>query len=310
MTNDLDRHVAAIAQRQHGWFTRAQAMAAGATRKQIEHRLTAGRWIGDGCGLYHLAGSPMTWHGRLLGDCMASGGLASHRSGGVLWGLDGFRPGPPEITIPRGQRYRRHGLRVHESTQFDDRLGRTLRSGIPVTGVPRLIVDLGAVLPRSRVLLAIDEARRRRLTTWPELFEAMVRHSVQGRNGVGTLRSLLAEKYGEPVVPDSAFERMVERLLLDAGLPPPQLQHEVWDGDAFVARIDLAYPWRKVAIELDGRHHITDAAFERDPVRRNRLTALGWTVLTFTWRFYVDHPDRLVAEVAAVLATSGPLQGG
>jgi hypothetical protein len=115
------------------------------------------------------------------------------------------------------------------------------------------------------------------------------------------LRALLTEHYGEPYVPDSDFERMVQQLLLDAGLPAPVLQHEVYDGDEFVARIDLAYPNRLLGIELDGRRHLTDQAFERDPVRRNRLVGLGWTILNYTWRAYVDHPTRLVAEVRQFL---------
>jgi very-short-patch-repair endonuclease len=112
----------------------------------------------------------------------------------------------------------------------------------------------------------------------------------------------LTEKYGEPVVPDSAFERMVEQLLLDAGIRRPVLQHEVYDEqDAFVARLDLAYPDRLVGVELDGRRHIEDAAFERDPRRRNRLTALGWTIYHYTWRHYVDHPELLCAEIRAAI---------
>lgn len=302
MSHDLDRLVAAHAVRQHGNFTLVQVLDAGASRRQIEHRLAVGRWLRTGPSGYRLNGVPVTWHSKLMEACLAGPAVASHRSAAVLWGLDGFRPGMPEVTIPRGSRLRRCDLRVHESTQFDDRLGQTVRTGIPVTGIARTLLDLAAVLGFERTLLAIDDARRRRLVSWSDLFEVLVRHSRQGRNGAGVLRALLEAKYGEPIVPDSRFERMVERLLLDAGLRAPVLQHEVWDGDEFVARIDLAYPEALVAIELDGRHHITDQSFERDPVRRNRLTALGWSILTYTWRFYVDHPDRLCREVRAAIS--------
>ena len=65
----------------------------------------------------------------------------------------------------------------------------------------------------------------------------------------------------------------------------PSSDTKVYDEhETFVARLDLAYPDRLVGVELDGRRHIEDTAFERDPRRRNRLTALGWTIYHCTWR--------------------------
>jgi very-short-patch-repair endonuclease len=300
--HELDRNVLAIARRQRLLFTRQQALEAGASTRQIDRRLADERWTRQRSGLYALPGHDHAWETKLLGACLVSGGVASHRSAAFLWGLDDFRRGRPEITVPRHQRNQFADIRVHESTQFDDRLGRTVKHGIAVTGIDRTLLDVGHLVGLSRLLVAIDEARRRRLTDWPPLFECLVRHAVRGRAGVATLRALLTEKYGEPVVPDSAFERMVERLLLDAGLEAPTLQHEVVDGAGrFVARVDLAYPRHLVGIELDGRHHIEDRAFQRDPVRRNRLTGLGWSMYHYTWRHYVDEPERLCAEIRAAL---------
>jgi very-short-patch-repair endonuclease len=300
---EIDRRVLVLAQKQHLLVTRQQALAVGMVPRQIERRVADGRWTRQKTGLYALPGAALDWHTKLHGACLVSGGVASHRSAAVLWGLDGFRPGRPEITVPRHRRIQHDDLRIHESTQFDDRLGRTRRAGIDVTGIDRTLLDIAALLDVERLLLAIDDARRRRMTGWPSLFETLIRHSAPGRNGAGMLRALLAEKYGEPVVPDSDFERMVERLLLDAGLGQPVLQHEVFDDvGRFIARLDLAYPDHLVGIELDGRRHIEDRAFERDPVRRNRLTGLGWSIYNYTWRFYVDHPHLLCAEVRAALS--------
>ena len=300
--HEIDRRVVAVATRQHLLFTRQQAIDIGASQRQIERRLDDDRWIRRRSGLYSLPGAVSDWETKLAGACLVSEGVASHRSAAVLWGLDGFRAGRPEITVPRHRRIELDGVRVHESTQYDDRLGRTRRNGIDVTGIDRTLLDIGHLLGFPRLLLAVDESRRRKLTTWPSLFETFVRHAVRGRAGVATMRVLLTEKYGEPAVPDSAFERMVEQLLVDAGIRRPVLQHEVYDEqEAFVARLDLAYPDRLVGVELDGRRHIEDAAFERDPRRRNRLTALGWTIYHYTWRHYVDHPELLCAEIRAAI---------
>ncbi len=301
--HDIDHRVIAMARRQRLLITRRQALDLGASERQVERRLADGRWVRVRPGLYGIAGFGMTWEAKLTGAALLSGGVASHFSGAVLWDLDGYRPGRPEITVPRHRRLQWDEIRVHESTQFDDRLGQCQRRGIDVTGIDRTLLDIGHRIGFHRLLLAVDEARRRRLTTWPGLFECLVRHAVRGRAGVATLRALLTEKYGEPVVPDSAFERMVERLLLDAGLPAPVLQHEVRDATGrLIARIDLAYPRHLVGIELDGRHHIEDDAFERDPRRRNLLTGLGWSMYHYTWRAYVDRPEHIVREIRAAIS--------
>jgi hypothetical protein len=54
-------------------------------------------------------------------------------------------------------------------------------------------------------------------------------------------------------------------------------------GEGWRHRLDLAYPGQMVAIELDGNEsHLTDEAFEADPVRDNRLCLAGWDVLHYT----------------------------
>ena len=128
------------------------------------------------------------------------------------------------------------------------------------------------------------------------------RHSRRGRNGVGVLRELLEERYGT-TIPDSWFGRLVADLLEGAGLPVPVIEHDVHGpGGRWLARVDLAYPERRVAIELDSKaHHLHEAAFETDRVRQNGLELAGWTVLRFTWAFYSRHPVRLCAQVDAAL---------
>ena len=88
-------------------------------------------------------------------------------------------------------------------------------------------------------------------------------------------------------------------LLLERGLPEPALHHRVYDGDRFVAEVDLAYADRQLAIECDGPVHGQDDVRERDLPRQNDLVLLGWQVLRYTPNRYWTHPDRLAAEVAA-----------
>lgn len=302
--SSLDAHLVRIAAARHGLVTRSEALAAGATDRLIQVRLDAGRWQHAAASVYRIGGAPVTWHSRLLAACLAAGpeALASHRSAAVLWGIDGFRPGAPEIVTPRHRRSRQPGVRVHESTDLAA-ARPTVRAGVPVTGAARTLLDLGAVVSADRVGHAVDDARRRRLVTWTDLYGTLVVHARRGRRGVGPFRAVLDGRFGERTVPESRFERLVLVLLEDAGLPVPEPQYEVRDPlGRLVARVDLGYPAQRVAVELDGRHHLTDAGFEQDRPRQNELELLGWLVLRYTWRFFVERPERLCSEIAAALS--------
>ncbi len=79
-------------------------------------------------------------------------------------------------------------------------------------------------------------------------------------------------------------------------------QHVVRDREGnFVARVDLAYVERKIAIEYDGFWHHERGQFARDRRRLNRLVAAGWTVLHVTAVDLKD-PEALIARVRQLLA--------
>ncbi len=100
---------------------------------------------------------------------------------------------------------------------------------------------------------------------------------------------------------ESPQESRLRLVLTDAGLDPVP-QYVVQDAfGAFLARVDLALPAARVAIEYDGRDaHLSPEAFIRDRQRQNLLIAAGWTVLRFT---AVDlwHPGDVVRAVQAAV---------
>jgi very-short-patch-repair endonuclease len=89
------------------------------------------------------------------------------------------------------------------------------------------------------------------------------------------------------------MELLVLGLLRDAGLPEPELQHSVYDGDRFVASVDLAYPDLKIAIECDGSVHLEEGVRDEDLRKQNELILLGWTVIRFSWNDTRRRPDRV-----------------
>ncbi|MFI5046146.1 MAG: hypothetical protein ACHQIG_03705 [Acidimicrobiia bacterium] len=77
---------------------------------------------------------------------------------------------------------------------------------------------------------------------------------------------------------------MLVDVLLAHGLPEPTRQYVIRDvTGAFVARVDLAYPELRIAIEYDSyQEHVGKQQLVRDSRRRNAITALGWIVLVGT----------------------------
>jgi hypothetical protein len=99
---------------------------------------------------------------------------------------------------------------------------------------------------------------------------------------------------------ESPQETRLRLLLARSGLPLPVAQFVVRRGSRFVARVDLAWPDRRLAVEYDGAWHGEPEQFARDRERLNRLLAAGWRVVFVTARD-MHRPQELVARVAAAL---------
>lgn len=307
MAPPIDPVLAAAAQH-HGIVSRRTALELGATPAGLDKRVRSGRLTVVQRGVYLAAGAPLTWHASLSAACLAVEGFASHRSAAALLGVRGHRPGPLEVTTRRPRHGRLPGVVVH---RLCDAPLATIRmiDEIPTSAPSRLAVDLGAVLPAGAVESAIQDLVGRHELTWDEVAVAVMRHSRQGRDGVGVARRLV-ERRMDRLVGDSPLETLLLVALADAGFPTPQVQVEVFDGDRFVARIDVAWPDRRVAVEADSHaFHGNAEAFEADRVKRNRLRALGWIVHEVTWQMLMGHRSRTLRDIAATLDTHPPLLG-
>ena len=64
--------------------------------------------------------------------------------------------------------------------------------------------------------------------------------------------------------------RLVDRL----GIPMPQLQYKIADGNRVIARVDAAWPEIRLVVEVDGAHaHATAQSLQRDLARQNAARA-------------------------------------
>jgi very-short-patch-repair endonuclease len=278
----LDAEIATLAALQHGVFTLDDLARLGVTRSARRHRLESGRWTTLFDAVYTLTGHPVPWRGHLLATCHAGGpdALASHRAAAVLWGYPGLHDAPIEITCPRWRRHHPTDLVIHETLTLDDD-GRVV-DRIPVTSPARTLLDLGAVCEPGVVEMGLDFALRNRLVTLPAVHEVLDAVGRQGRNGTGVLRALLDER-GAQRPTESPQETRLVRLLRRHGFTGFVPQFEVRHHGRFVARVDIAFPESRIALEYESyRHHTGRDALLRDSARRNALMTAAWTVITVT----------------------------
>lgn len=101
---ETDRIIASIAAGQHAAVSRSQLLDAGVSRDAIGHRLRHGLLLPVHAGVYRVAGSPQTWHQRIMATTLACGpgAIASHRAAGFLHEMEGITP-RLEVTVGRGR---------------------------------------------------------------------------------------------------------------------------------------------------------------------------------------------------------------
>ncbi|MFG2046900.1 endonuclease domain-containing protein [Micromonospora sp. NPDC048935] len=202
---------------------------------------------------------------------------------------------PVDVLVPRAARIGPSaGLRIHHG-KFDP--GDALdRAGLRVTSPARTCWDLAQWLDVVETVVVLDSMLARRLTDVPTLREYAL--SRAGRRG---WRSLLRAVDLADAGAESPQESRTRVRLVLAGLPRPETQWVVADKGRFVARLDLAWPQFKVAVEYDGLWHDDPEQFHRDRQRLNRLLGCGWIVLHVTAKRLRDDFDGFVAEVRAAL---------
>lgn len=175
-----------------------------------------------------------------------------------------LRPPSLEWKGPRGVKVHRTELKPEDIEWRDD---------VPVTSPLRTAWDVATLEPVGTAVAALDAMSRAGAVDLNELLQAA--HEGTGRWGVTRVRRALA--LVDPRA-ESAPESRVRVALSLAGLEPfPQF--EVWQGDQFLARVDLAFPEAKLAIGNEGAYHFEGAQILRDDARLASLLAIGWRVI-------------------------------
>ncbi|MGE2720547.1 hypothetical protein [Mycolicibacterium celeriflavum] len=217
----------------------------------------------------------------------------------ALFSFDTEQPAELHVLNPPGHQLRSaDGLAVHR------------RDGAPLVHVAERIatapawtaVEVARTLRRPRALATLDAALRSGTCTRGELWRAAIQQA--GRRGIVAVRDLIPLSDARA---ESPMESEARLAMIDGGLPMPELQYEIVDGNGELRRLDFAWPDARVAVEYDGVDwHTEPDALRNDRRRRLALQDVGWTVIAIvaddvrhrTWDF-VSRVDRELRHARA-----------
>ena len=149
----------------------------------------------------------------------------------------------------------------------------------PATSPAWTAVEVARSLRRPRILATLDAALRSGRCTRPELWRSAADQA--GRRGIVSVRDLIPLADGRA---ESPMESEARLAMIDGGLPIPELQYEIVDGNGELRRVDLAWPEYRVAVEYDGLDwHSGADAMRRDRRRSAALMDVGWVVIAIVF---------------------------
>jgi very-short-patch-repair endonuclease len=286
----VDEVIGRIASRQHGVVTRAQLLDAGVSDKELRGRMERKALLRVHPGVYrvgHRAPSIEARYHAAVRACGA-GAVLSGEAAGYLWSLLKGSAPPPDVTTPARRRVK--GVRTRQARRTETEA--TTRHGIPITTVPRTLVDLASSLPSQALARACHEAGVLHRTT-PRQVETILgkRHNTPGAE---RLRRVLR---GDTRVTLSALERRFLQLLTEAGLPLPTTNKP-----AGAHRVDCRWPEHRLTVELDSyRYHNSRHAWEQDRRREREARARGDEFRRFTHDDVFVTPGPMLRELRGLL---------
>lgn len=277
----MRRTIVRFAENHRGLVTRSQLKTSGASASRIRNLQRSRRLRSVRPGVYAVVGSAPTWKQGLQAIVLSvPGSAASHWCSIRLVGIR-VAEARYEITVPRRRQTRLAGVVAHRATMWlpEDTV---VRQGIPCASAARTVVDLSGQLDADELGRLVDELLRRRVLRLRDLARTAGRLPAARGRRPAVVREVLAARLEGYEPGDSEREARTVRLLLAAGLPAPTAQHRVRIGSRRY-RVDLAYPDRMVAIEIDSwEYHRWRSAFDGDRARRNELTIRGYAVIQVT----------------------------
>lgn len=282
-------------------FTTAQGRSAGLSLGDIRSR----RFTSMGRGLHFPAYAEPSLRDRCAAvlSAVPVGSVISHQTAAQLRGLPvvGGRSDDIHVTVrPTARAPRRAGVTAHYRSLSEHEV--TVAQRIGITSAEISYLDHAQTCTLEQLVALGDALLRCRCTALGRLETATA--GAPRQRGVRLARTALPLLDGRA---ESVPESLVRVRIIRAGLPVPVPQFRLLDAAGrFVARLDLAYPERRIAIEYDGRHHAERTQFGIDVRRHRALAAEGWLILRVAAVDLVDGSAAFLRQLAGLLGTRAP----
>jgi very-short-patch-repair endonuclease len=176
----------------------------------------------------------------------------------------------------------------------------TVHERIPVTTVPRTVLDLAAHSSVDEVEVAIRQVEFLRLDDPLSLPALIGRYP--GRRGVARVRAALARVEALPVGRvRSPLETKFLPFLRRHRLPRPRLNDWIILGERQF-QVDCHWAGTGQIVELDSwQAHGTRTAHREDRARDRVLRVAGYEVTRITWAQLDDEPEAIAADLRRLL---------
>ncbi len=291
-----DHHaLAALAERQHGVISIRQLIGPlGYSRSAVSRAVASGRLHRLHWGVFAVGHTRLSTHGHCLAAVLACGpnALLSHLSAAWLLGISNGSAAPLHVTGPVRRRPRLP-VRIHHS-QILEPADCAIVDNIPVTALPRTLLDVAATAPR-RLERLLDQAEQRDLFDLRALNSLLARAG--GHHGAEPLRRAL-RIYRPTDTTFSDFERRFLAAVRGAGLPSPSANLSV---AGFM--LDVYWSELRFAVELDVYEtHGSHASFENDRLRQEELKLQGKEMIRITAPRFDADPDEVIDRLKRHLA--------
>lgn len=299
----------ALAARQGGVFTAAQAAGAGYPRHEVRSLLSSGQWVRLRRGTYAEAAivaaatdRPAAHRLRAAAFVLAlgPGAVVSHESAILLQELSHLTVPPDRVVLTAPQRTASvtRSLQVRQASLPESHIRRD--GVVPMTTAARTTVDVAREMSFREAVVVADSALRRRATR-EEMRDVL--SFCRFWPGVTSAARVVDFADGRAEAVSESLARVV---FAEQGLPPPEPQQWVGDGEP-IGRVDFLWRDRRTIGEVDGRikYQQDPDALWREKLREERLREAGFEVVRMTWQQLVRHPQRTAGRVAQAFVRAG-----
>ncbi|MCX6461562.1 MAG: hypothetical protein NTZ03_14800 [Actinobacteria bacterium] len=279
-----------------GWvITRAEALASGVSPAQIRLRVESGRWTSWRPGTYVRSWALPPIDDRFERErrdhvlkavsvaLLASSATISFTSAALVHDLPLVSGVPSEthLAVP-SESWAGHRRGVHSHRLELPAMDREVSDkwNVAVTTASRTWGDIARTASLADALSVGDRALREGAVTREQL-ESVLERTEHLRGRVRAVEAFtLLDGRRETALESLSFARFIEW-----GIPVPVMQHELWDDEGFVGRVDFWWPEFGLVGEADGRVKYAGSpdAMWHEKRRELRLQRLGLRVVRWVW---------------------------